>query len=116
MKFLIGPVRQLEEQTPEIKMIMNDLLNDTTIYAPGRDTNQIDDTGLRICTDNKNAIIKSDEVLFVWDGKSEGCLFDLGMAFALGKKVTIIHVPPLSEKKSFQNMATAYAATFKSKE
>jgi len=54
--------------------------------------------------DNKNAIRRADRVFVVWDGKSEGCLFDLGAAFALGKTVTVISLPDATEGKSFQNM------------
>ena len=52
------------------------------VHWPPRDTDQKDDpTGLRICSDNLEAIKNSDRVYFVWDGESEGCLFDLGMAW-----------------------------------
>jgi len=45
-------------------------------------------------------------VFFVWDGKSQGCLFDLGVAFALNKPLTVISAPENVESgKSFQNMA-----------
>jgi hypothetical protein len=44
----------------------------------------------------------------MWDGVSQGCLFDLGMAFAMNKHITIISIPELSNGKSFQNMVKAY--------
>jgi nucleoside 2-deoxyribosyltransferase len=57
------------------------------VYFPPRDTDQNDDTGLRICKDNRKGIESADEVHVMWDGSSQGSIFDLGMAFALRKKV-----------------------------
>jgi len=79
------------------------------VHWPPRDTDQDDDTGLRICTDNLSAIRASDAVHVVWDGDSQGCLFDLGAAFALGKRVIPISLPNPTEGKSFQNMIRAWA-------
>ena len=63
-------VRELEDQGYEV-------------HWPHRDTNQ-EGTGLEICKQNAEAIRASDEIYVIWDGKSQGCLFDLGIAFALG--------------------------------
>lgn len=79
------------------------------VYLPFRDTEQSDETGYRICSDNLHAVREADAVLVFWDGKSQGCLFDLGMAFALGKAVVIAALPDKSEGKSFQNMITEWA-------
>src|SRR5688500_5583408 len=81
------------------------------VHWPPRDTNQDDPTGLRICRDNAAAIASADVVHVVWDGQSQGCLFDLGVAFALHKRVEPIDLPPASDGKSFQNMVRAWAAT-----
>lgn len=78
-------------------------------YWPPRDTDQDDDSGYRICLDNKVAIAQADAVHFVWDGKSQGCLFDLGMAFALGKQIIPVSMPDKTEGKSFQNMVLVWA-------
>ena len=80
------------------------------VYQPSRDTDQDDFHGLRICQDNLKAIQEADEIHIAWDGKSKGCLFDLGMAFALGKTIrTIIgYFPAQSNGKSFQNMVYKY--------
>lgn len=79
------------------------------VHFPPRDTNQDDPDGLRICEDNRRAIQEADAIHFVWDGKSQGGLFDLGMAFAYKKKVIPISMPELTEGKSFQNMVTKWA-------
>lgn len=105
-KFLICPVRNQDAETQEK---ISSFVNDPEVYYPKRDTEQNDTTGVNICKQNRNAIRNAKEILFLWDGKSEGCLFDLGMAFALDKKVTVVSVPPLTDGKSFQNMVTAYA-------
>jgi hypothetical protein len=78
------------------------------VHWPPRDTNQVDDTGLKICTENWVAIKDAEVVYFVWDGKSQGCLFDLGMAFAMNKMVIPLELPEPTDGKSFQNMVTAY--------
>jgi nucleoside 2-deoxyribosyltransferase len=79
------------------------------VHWPPRDTDQNDGTGLRICSDNAAAIAAADVVHIVWDGQSQGCLFDLGVAFALKKPVIPIVLPLPSEGKSFQNMIRAWA-------
>lgn len=58
-----------------------------SVHWPPRDTDQNDPVGLRICTDNARAIAGADAVHVIWDGKSQGVLFDLGVAFALKKRV-----------------------------
>lgn len=106
--FLICPVRGHSEQ--ETQEIVNKLTKEGwSVYWPPRDTNQVDPTGYRICTDNKQAIENADVVHFIWDGKSQGCLFDLGIAFALGKRVIPVSLPEKTEGKSFQNMVMQWA-------
>jgi len=75
-----------------------------TVHFPPRNTNQDDPNGIQICKDNRSAIEAADVVYVKWDGKSQGVLFDLGMAFALRKPVIGYSLPPLTEGKSFQNM------------
>ena len=78
------------------------------VYWPPRDTPQDDPTGYTICRTNEAAIRARPCVHFVWDGQSQGCLFDLGMAFALGKRVIPVKMPPATPGKSFQNMVTEW--------
>lgn len=100
--FLICPVRGHDPR--ELESIVEELEKDYQVHFPPRDTDQVDDTGYRICTDNLNAIKESKIVHIVWDGKSQGGLFDAGMAFALGKKIKVISVPELLGSKSYQDM------------
>jgi nucleoside 2-deoxyribosyltransferase len=106
--FLIGPVRG---KSPDyLAAIVADLEADGwDVHWPARDTDQTDTTGILICTDNVAAIRNADCVHVIWDGQSQGCLFDLGAAFALMKPVIAIELPPETEGKSFQNMVRAWA-------
>lgn len=47
-------------------------------------------------------------VFVVWDGKSKGCLFDLGIAFAMDKPVRVVELPPDTEERSLQKMVRAW--------
>ena len=103
--FLICPVRNISEQDrKDLLLTLKKLESEYEVYYPARDTDQNDNTGYRICTDNKNAIMQADIIGVYWDGKSQGGLFDMGMAFALNKPIKVILTPSKTEGKSFQNM------------
>ncbi len=105
--FLICPVRNQDEAT---RLLLEEISQDPSMYYPARETNQIDETGgLRICADNRSAMESAQAVWFVWDGLSQGSIFDLGMAFALGKPIRPVQVPPPTQEPSFQNFATEYS-------
>jgi nucleoside 2-deoxyribosyltransferase len=107
--FLICPVRGVDPATRAAQVAALEA-DGYTVHWPPRDTNQDDAVGLRICRDNADAIAASDVVHVIWDGKSHGCLFDLGVAFALRKIVIPIELPEATEGKSFQNMILEWAA------
>lgn len=102
--FFICPVRGHDPK--ELESLVSELEKEYWVYFPPRDTNQVDDTGYRICQDNLRAIKAAEIVGIIWDGKSQGGLFDAGMAFALGKKIKLIRIPELIGGKSFQDMFT----------
>ena len=105
--FLICPVRGKDPAS--FAAIVTALEADGfVVHWPPRDTDQVDDTGLRICSDNAAAIAAADVVHVIWDGQSQGCLFDLGVAFALQKRIVPIDLPEPSAGKSFQNMMRAW--------
>jgi nucleoside 2-deoxyribosyltransferase len=101
--FLICPVRghSMAETEAIVELLERD---GWEVHWPPRDTNQDDPAGYQICCDNLAAITVADAVHVVWDGQSQGCLFDLGMAFALKKRIIPIQLPAPSTGKSFQNM------------
>jgi hypothetical protein len=68
-----------------------------TVYVPGVQTKQ-DTDELTICTANREAMSRADEVRVIWDGTSHGVIFDLGMAFAMKKPIRLEYVIPKSMK------------------
>lgn len=110
--FIICPVRNVgEELKKDIDLYVTQLeALGYDVHYPPRDTDQNDSTGLRICRDNRKAIEEADAVHVVWDGESQGSLFDLGMAFAMGKRVVPVgynFFPNPTRGKSFQSMVWA---------
>ncbi len=106
--YLICPVRKA---TPEYAQAARQYVAQLEslghqVYWPTRDTNQVDPTGLRICKDNRSGIETADEVHVIWDSQSQGSVFDLGIAFALRKKIVPVGgaFPQRSEGKSISNM------------
>lgn len=73
------------------------------VHLPHRDTNQ-NNSGLDICKENKNAINKADEVHVFYSSSSQGTHFDMGMSFALGKKIKVIENEKYGEGKSYPRM------------
>ena len=106
--FLICPVRGKDRDT-YATVVAKLEADGFTVHWPPRDTDQNDPTGLRICRDNAAAITRADVVHVIWNGESQGCLFDLGIAFALGKNIVPLDLPPPTGGKSFQNMMRAWA-------
>ena len=106
--FVICPVRSVEE---EFKNKIDSFIKyqesiGNTVHYPPRDTNQNDSNGLNICLQNLSAIKDADKIYIAWDGKSQGSLFDLGIAFALDKNIIPIEgcFPEKTPYKSFQNV------------
>lgn len=62
------------------------------VHFPPDDVNQDDPTGEEICRVHLKAMTKADEVHVFWDVNSSGSHFDLGMAYALGKKIVPRHI------------------------
>jgi len=106
--FIIHPVRNIsnEWRSGLYKFVEKLERRGNIVYFPIRDTNQEDETGYRICLQNMLALKNADIAYVAWDGKSQGVLFDLGMAFAFRKPIKIIdgYFPPPTEGKSFQSM------------
>lgn len=57
------------------------------VHFPPDSVDQSDPIGLRICEEHRAAMERADEVHVLWHSESKGSHFDLGMAFALRKKI-----------------------------
>jgi len=71
------------------------------VYLPPRDTPQNDLTGLNICLRMCQQIRLADEVHIFYVPDSQGVHFDMGCAFALGKKWKLINKSPDNNEKSY---------------
>lgn len=98
--FLISPVRLGENQYAR-EYAEGLEKGGHSVHYPIRDTDQVDSTGgWKICRRNMAAIRNSDEVHIFYRPESQGIHFDLGVAFALGKKVMLINTTEFEECKS----------------
>jgi len=106
--FLICPVRSGKykgEAERWVKMLEEEGVE---VHYPPRDTDQTDDgIGLHICEQNRAAIEDADSVYIIYDADSRGSHFDLGMAFALRKRILLINVDNPTPHKSFFNLLLA---------
>lgn len=108
--FLICPVRNATEQQIERMRNYKNSLREQQVdlYYPADDNvyEHTDKIGYVICETNVNAIKECDEVHIFWDKNSSGSLFDLGAAFALGKRLRIANINEVecTQNKSFANM------------
>jgi nucleoside 2-deoxyribosyltransferase len=85
------------------------------VHLPHRDTNQ-NASGYEICKQNAQAIAMSNEVHIFYNPESQGTHFDMGVAFAFGRKVVVVENVPYGEGKSYPRMLDEWAEIFKSKE
>jgi nucleoside 2-deoxyribosyltransferase len=107
--FIIGSVRLATE---EIRNYLDEYTSflegyGIKVYLPHRDTDQTA-SELEICTQNLAAIKEANEIHIIFNPESTGSHFDLGMAFALGKKIRVIKNIPYGEGKSFARMIDAW--------
>jgi hypothetical protein len=103
--YILCPVTIATEET---KLVLEEYARKLEIlghivHLPHRDTNQSQSL-LYICKDNYYAIKTADEVHIFFETESKGSHFDLGVAFALGKKIVVMYRGPLGPNKTFSNM------------
>ena len=92
--FLICPVRNAtDEQRKWIEEFVREKYNDGyTIHAPHLHTRQTDlFGGYAICMQNAKAVATSEEIDIYYDQSSTGSVFDLGVAYALHKKLIVLN-------------------------
>lgn len=101
---------------PEIEQYVHDLeAQGHIVHFPPRpsDCQQDDPTGWNICRTHLAALKQSDEVHVFWDVGSKGSHFDLGMAFALVKKIKLVKTyHPDNEGKSYVKVMRIWEAAF----
>ena len=73
------------------------------VHLPHRDTNQ-NQSLFDICNQNRMAIANANEIHIFYSSMSQGTHFDLGIAFAFGKKIKIVENESVSIEKSFPTM------------
>lgn len=101
---LICPVRNVtEEQQKEIDDYCKSLeIDGHIVHNPKYAVDQDDETGFNICQGHLDSMKNCDIVSVFWDVNSKGSHFDLGMAFALGKKINLIKIyQPDNDGKSY---------------
>lgn len=77
------------------------------VHLPHRDTNQ-NSTGLNICRENMDAISKAKKVHIYYNSESQGTHFDMGVAFALNKKIVVVENETFGSGKSYPRMLSEW--------
>ena len=109
--FLICSVRCVSAETAikQVEYVKSLESIGYTVHYPPRDTNQ-SASGLEICRENFNAMFRCDEVHVFYEPGSQGTHFDMGMAFALNRRVVAVNVGELPPGKSFARMLIEWEA------
>lgn len=103
--FLICSVRGADEATlrAQEKYVASLEARGYEVHYPPRDTNQ-NVSGSEITCQNYWAMKNADEVHVFYNPDSQGTHFDLGMAFAMAKKIVVAHNVPYGPGKSYARM------------
>lgn len=103
--FIICPVRLADEKTrKKLEEYTKKLESDGhKVHLPHRDTNQ-NTTEYNICNENMTAIKYADEVHIFYMKESTGIHFDMGVTFALNKKIVVVQNGEIVPGKNFPNM------------
>lgn len=113
--YVVCPVRvETEEHTPVLEKYLKDMESQGhEVFFPKRDAPQKSSTGFDIIESELFAIKCADEVHVLWDENSKGSHFDLGMAFALRKKIVFKHFfTPVENKKCYPRALEVYMALY----
>lgn len=108
--FVICSVRGMEQDyRDKLENYVYDLeTKGHEVHLPHRDTDQ-GGTGFGICLENVAAIKSADEIHIFYSPESKGTHFDMGAAFALGKKLVVVDNVEYGEGKSFPRMLDEWA-------
>jgi hypothetical protein len=114
--YIVCPVRKLTGSEKELilKSVADLEKAGNEVRCPFRDTNQVDEIGLRIVGEHENDIFWADEVRVWWNPTSEGSLWDfaqyrMAKRFMPNKRLFIINLDSVSitEYKSYTNVLLA---------
>ena len=111
--YVIGPVRIATEGQASIQANYCAKMEAEghEVFLPQRDAPQDSPTGYEIVEAELEAIKEADEVHVFWDINSKGSHFDLGMAYALRKKIIMRYLfQPDSEDKSYVKVVAGMGA------
>jgi len=106
-RYILSPVTNV---TPKEVEIIETWVKDREaeghlVHLPWRDVDQEGLTGLGCCVENLQAMEECDIIDMYWNPKkSPGSIFDLGMAFALGKRWTLINEVDADDSKSLEQV------------
>jgi len=103
--FIICTVRGAsEEYKKKLENYVTELeTNRHQVHLPHRDTNQ-NANGIDICKENATAISNADEIHIFYNPTSQGTHFDMGVAFAFGKKIKVVENEEITIGKSYPRM------------
>lgn len=88
--------------------------NGIVVFYPGRDTNQIDDSGgINICRENRMNFSNCEEIHVIFHPESQGTLFDLGMVFEMNKPLKVVNPLEPTPYKSFKNVLLTLQEEYK---
>lgn len=112
--FIICSVRGASEEyrSKLEKYVANLEAQGILVHLPHRDTDQ-SARGIDICRQNAKAIEECDEVHIFYNSASQGTHFDMGVAFALNKKIVICENEDFGEGKSYPRMLTEWEEIYK---
>ncbi len=114
--YVICPIRNATETDLEFaaEYVRKLESHGMTVHYPPRDSDQTEDgVGLKVNEANRKALFSADEIHVIWDSRSYGSHFDLGMAFMLRaiRECPIVVVRPVERtlQKSYTNVLLALA-------
>ncbi len=116
--FIICPVRGV---SPDESLYLAECVSGLerggdSVHYPPRDTRQDDQIGLDIVSQNRDALGNARRVKLYWNPKSQGSLFDTGMAFMAEKPLDIINHAAVvkTPDASFENFLLDYESCYSS--
>ena len=86
--------------------------NGYEVHLPHRDTDQ-NARGYDICNQNARAIAMANEVHIFYNPDSQGTHFDMGVAFAYGRKIIVAENIEYGEGKSYPRMLDEWSSIYK---